>query len=261
MTLEEQIQEISADIDEIKRIIDCITRPRIKQNLESQKCKFEKELTEVQEKLQKQQQQQLQQPQTVAQAEEKTFNASSEPSAARIYTKDISVYAWDQTDKFVKVYVQNLDGVGNIPENQIQCSFEKRGFHLQIQNLKNVNYSLKKISLLYDIQPDQSTCKVKQNMVILSLRKVESKHWECFLKDEKKAPYKPLPKLDPSNQSSENFLNAVEEMYENGDDDTKRAIARAWVESREKMNSFTSGPRNKMKPSILETPDFTIYPP
>jgi hypothetical protein len=36
------------------------------------------------------------------------------------------ISAWDQSDKFVKVYVQNLDGVGNLPPNQIQCSFEKR---------------------------------------------------------------------------------------------------------------------------------------
>jgi hypothetical protein len=34
--------------------------------------------------------------------------------------------AWDQTDKFVKVYVQNLDGVENLPSDQIQCSFEQR---------------------------------------------------------------------------------------------------------------------------------------
>ncbi|CAF1236285.1 unnamed protein product [Rotaria sp. Silwood1] len=145
---------------------------------------IQEELIQLQEKLQKQQQQ------AAAQAEEKAASASALPTATRSYTKDISVYAWDQNDKFVKVYVQNLDGVGNLPENQIQCSFEKSGFHLQIQNLKNINYSLKRTHLLHDIQPDQSTFKVKKDMVILSLRKVESKNWECFLQDEKKAPIK-----------------------------------------------------------------------
>ncbi len=53
----------------------------------------------------------------------------------------------------------------------------------------------------------------------------------------------------------------VEEMYENGDDDTKRAIAKAWVQSREKANTFATEPRRNMGPSILETPDFTLYPP
>ncbi|CAF3894258.1 unnamed protein product [Rotaria magnacalcarata] len=252
---------VSIDIDEIKRVIDQITRPRIKQYLELQQHKFEKELVQLQEKLQKQQQQ------ADAQAAEKAANASASavPTATRSYTKDISVYvlitAWDQTDKFVKIYVQNLDDVGNLPENQIKCSFEKRGFHLQIQNLKNINYSLKRIGLLYEIQPDQSTFKVKKDMIIVSFRKVESKNWECFLQDEKKAPVKPFPKLDNSKDSNESFLNMVEDMYEKGDDDTKRAIAKAWVQSREKMNSVGTEAHNRMNSGIVETPDFTFYPP
>jgi hypothetical protein len=70
-----------------------------------------------------------------------------------------------------------------------------------------------------------------------------------------------LPKLDKSKDSNESLLNAVEEMYENGDDDTKRAIAKAWVQSREKANSLAREPRDKMNSAILETPEFTLYPP
>ena len=38
----------------------------------------------------------------------------------------INILAWDQSDKFIKIYVQNLDGVGNLPNEQIHCSFEDR---------------------------------------------------------------------------------------------------------------------------------------
>ncbi|CAF0849738.1 unnamed protein product [Rotaria sp. Silwood1] len=93
MTLEEQIQEITADIHELKRVIDYTTRPRIKENLELQQRKFEKELVQLQEKLQKQQQQQQEQQQVAAQAEEKSVSASAQSTATRSYTKDISVYA------------------------------------------------------------------------------------------------------------------------------------------------------------------------
>jgi hypothetical protein len=72
---------------------------------------------------------------------------------------------------------------------------------------------------------------------------------------------RPLPNLDKSKDSNESFLNAVEEMYENGDDDTKRAIAKAWVNSREKMNSVPAEQHDKMNSGILKTPDFTFYPP
>lgn len=51
-------------------------------------------------------------------------------------------------------------------------------------------------------------------------------------------------------------------MYENGDDDTKRAIAKAWVQSRDKANSLTPEQRDQMEnPGILRTSDFTLYPP
>jgi hypothetical protein len=49
-------------------------------------------------------------------------------------------------------------------------------------------------------------------------------------------------------------------MYENGDDDTKRAIVKAWVQSREKANTLAKEPRDKMNSSILEMVDFTLYP-
>jgi len=55
-------------------------------------------------------------------------------------------------------------------------------------------------------------------------------------------------------------MNMVEEMYENGDDDTKKAIAKAWVQSREKANSLATEPRDKINSGIIKTPDFTFYP-
>lgn len=72
---------------------------------------------------------------------------------------------------------------------------------------------------------------------------------------------RPLPKLDKSKDSNESFMNMVEEMYEKGDDDTKRAIAKAWVQSREKANAAATEPREKPNPDILRTSDFTFYPP
>ncbi|UJR17746.1 hypothetical protein I4U23_004644 [Adineta vaga] len=254
MTLDEQIQEVSTDIDELKRLIEQTTQPRIIQMLGVHQQKLEKELTQLQEKLQKQQQQAA-----VKAAEQKS---NTLPNPTHSYTKDITVYAWDQSDKFVKVYVQNLDGVGDLPESQIQCSFEKNGFYLQIQNLKNINYSLKRVHLLHDIQPDQSTFKVKKDMVILSLRKVESKNWGSLLKEEKKSALEALPKLDRLRGSNEGFMDAVEEMYENGDDATKRAIAKAWVQSREKANAVANKQEEDSADSgIIRTPEFTFYPP
>ncbi len=72
---------------------------------------------------------------------------------------------------------------------------------------------------------------------------------------------RPVPKLDGSKDSSESFMNMVEGMYENGDDDTKRAIAKAWVQSREKANDFAAKQQDRKDSAILQTPEFTLYPP
>jgi len=73
---------------------------------------------------------------------------------------------------------------------------------------------------------------------------------------------RPIPNIDPSGSSNEKFMNMVEEMYENGDDDMKRAIAKAWTQSREKASALTPEQREQMtNPGILRTSDFTIYPP
>lgn len=56
-------------------------------------------------------------------------------------------------------------------------------------------------------------------------------------------------------------MNAVEEMYEKGDDATKRAIAQAWVKSQDKMNAMRNMPPDDPQSGIVRTPEFTFYPP
>ncbi|CAF0831799.1 unnamed protein product [Rotaria sp. Silwood1] len=230
-SIEQQIQELNADIDEIKKLLTQSNRSRVKQFLEVQQRRLETDLVTLKEK----------QEQNTASAVEKKQSVTVPPSANRSYTKDLTLYAWDQTDKFVKVYVQNLDGVGDLPANQVRCSFEDQGFTLEIANLKNVNYIFKRGRLLHEIKPEQSSYKVKKDMVIVSLAKADSKSWECIFRDEKKAPEKQLPKMDDSKDPGDSLMQLMKNMYETGDDEMKRTIAKAWTESREKMNTGGGG--------------------
>ncbi|CAF0736060.1 unnamed protein product [Rotaria sordida] len=233
---EQQIQELNADIDEIKKLLNQSNRPRVKQFLEIQQRRLETDLITLKEK----------QEQNAASAVEKKPSVTVPSSTSRSYTKEISLYAWDQSDKFVKIYVQNLDGVGDLPAEQVRCSFEDRGFTLEIINLKNVNYLFKRGRLLHDIKPGQSSYKVKKDMVILSLAKADSQNWECIFRDEKKAPEKPVPKMDDSKDPGDSLMQLMKNMYETGDDEMKRTIAKAWTESREKMNVGGGGGGSEM---------------
>lgn len=82
MTLDEQIKEVTTDINEVKRLIDSTDRPRIKQNLELQRQKFEKELSQLEEKQKKAKEEEEQQ--------KATTTTTTTPS--RIQSKDITVY-------------------------------------------------------------------------------------------------------------------------------------------------------------------------
>jgi len=244
---EQQIQELNSDIDEIKRLLGQANRSRVKQFLEVQQRRLETDLITLKEKQEKA---------ATASATEKKPSATVSTAASRSYTKEISLYAWDQSDKFVKIYVQNLDGVGDLPSEQVRCSFEFGGFALEINNLKNVNYSFKRNRLLFDIKPEQSSYKVKKDMVILSLAKSDSKHWECIFRDEKKAPEKSIPKMDDKKDPGDSLMSLMKNMYETGDDDMKRTIAKAWTESREKMNTGGAGGDDAGMPGMPGMPGF-----
>jgi len=239
---DQQINDLTLDINEIKEFVEKSQRSRIKQFLEVQQRKYETDLINLKEK------QRLQQEQAnkaaISPEKSNTASASSTTTTTpnRTYNKDITLYAWDQSDKFVKLYVSNLNGISDLPEDQIKCTFETRGFMLQIQNLNNVNYTFKLQRLLHEIIGEQSSFKVKKDSVVLMLRKKDTKNWECVLQDEKKpAVDKKLPKLDESKDPGDSLMTMMKQMYEEGDDEMKRTITKAWVESREKQASGGGG--------------------
>ena len=46
-----------------------------------------------------------------------------------------------------------------------------------------------------------------------------------------------MPKMDDAKDPGDSLMQMMKNMYETGDDDMKRTIAKAWTESREKMNT------------------------
>ncbi|CAF0845884.1 unnamed protein product [Didymodactylos carnosus] len=233
MSFDQQIQDLNLDIDEIKKFHEQSQRPRIKQFLEIQLRKYQTELLSLKEKQQQQNDNKTGEKAVSAQA-------SATTSTNRSYNKDITLYAWDQSDKFVKLYVQDLNGVSNLAEDQIKCTFEQRGFQLEINNLNNVNYTFKLRKLLNEILPNESSYKLKKDSVVIMLRKKDPKQWECVIQDDKKADKK-LPKMDDRKDPGDSLMNMMKQMYDEGDDEMKRTIAKAWTESREKMNTGGGG--------------------
>ncbi|XP_043911876.1 calcyclin-binding protein [Protopterus annectens] len=73
-------------------------------------------------------------------------------------------------------------------------------------------------------------------MVLVMCRKKKSdQKWEYLTQVEKQSKDREKPKLDSDADPSEGLMNVLKKIYEEGDDEMKRTITKAWVESREKQ--------------------------
>jgi calcyclin binding protein len=72
-------------------------------------------------------------------------------------------------------------------------------------------------------------------MITVLLRKKKSDTWACVTEKDFKVKEKNKPKLDESADPQESLMTMMKQMYEQGDDEMKRSISKAFVESREKQ--------------------------
>ena len=63
------------------------------------------------------------------------------------------------------------------------------------------------------------------------LAKAERGRWAGLKPAE---PAKSVPKMDDNADPSAGLMSMMKQMYDDGDDDMKRTIAKAWTESRDK---------------------------
>ncbi|GJQ74517.1 hypothetical protein Trydic_g21384 [Trypoxylus dichotomus] len=157
----------------------------------------------------------------------------------KCYLVTLNNYAWDQSNKFVKFYV-TLQKVHTLPVENITCTFTNKSLELNVKGLENKDYVLKINKLLYVINPDESTWKVKTDMVIINAAKKDHNEWSHVTEIEKRASdsKKLAPEAEKSDDPSEGLLNIVKNMYQQGDDELKRTITKAWTESLSKGPAF-----------------------
>lgn len=73
-------------------------------------------------------------------------------------------------------------------------------------------------------------------MITLSLVKNSSLTWTDLIK--KKKEVKKTPDLDDNVDPAAGIMNLMRQMYEDGDDEMKRTIAKAWAEGRDKNSGM-----------------------
>ena len=157
-------------------------------------------------------------------------------SSQKYYEVKLNNYGWDQTTTTMKLYV-TLKDVHQLPKEAITCNFTEKSFDLHVLGLNNKNYSLTINNLCEDIDSDKSNVKTKVDMVIISLAKKVAKYWSHVTSVEKRlkeSKTSSVPDMSEDNDPGTSLMNLMKKMYQEGDDEIKKTIAKAWTETQEK---------------------------
>ncbi|XP_057713774.1 calcyclin-binding protein [Corythoichthys intestinalis] len=218
MDLTEQINQLEADLLELGSLVEKAERTRVQEVLKQEQKKVEKEIAV---KRQQKEQQARRQADPVA-------------SSKAAYTVKITNYAWDQSEKFVKIYL-TLKNVHNIPSEKVEVNFTERSFSVLVKELDGKNHQMTVLNLLYPIDEQNSSTKIKTDMVLIMCKKKATKKWEYLTTVEKQAKDKDKPTpADDNADPSEGLMSMLKKIYSEGDDEMKRTINKAWSESQEK---------------------------
>jgi len=152
---------------------------------------------------------------------------------------DGEVEEWKSIDKFyysdsgydkptVTVYI-DLPGVG-ASKDRVDCKFSEQKFDLQIRDHNGVNYRMIKEPLEKDIVPEKCKTVVKKNQIKLKLRKKKGEYsFETWTRlTAKGGKRKDFSKEDPN----KSLMSMMKDMYDEGDDNTKKMIGEAMLKSR-----------------------------
>ncbi|XP_041659470.1 calcyclin-binding protein [Cheilinus undulatus] len=217
MDLTEQINQLEADLQELGSLLEKAERKRVQELLKQEQKKVEKELA-----VKRQQKEQ--------QARREANPASSSKTT---YTVKITNYAWDQSEKFIKIYL-TLKDVHKIPLENVEVNFTEGSFSVLVKELDGKNHQMTVLNLLCPIDEKESYKKIKTDMVLVMCRKQSMKKWDCLTKVEKQSKEKDKPSFDDSADPSEGLMSMLKKIYSEGDDEMKRTINKAWTESQEK---------------------------
>lgn len=217
MDLTGQINQLEADLQELGSLLEKAERKRVQELLKQEQKKVEKELA------------------TKRQQKEQQARREADPSSASkaAYTVKITSYAWDQSEKFVKIYLA-LKDVHKIPSENVEVNFTERSFSVLVKDLDGKNHQMTVLNLLYPIDEKDSHKKIKTDMVLIMCKKQATKKWDCLTTVEKRSKEKDKPTMEDNADPSDGLMTMLKKIYSEGDDEMKRTINKAWTESQEK---------------------------
>ncbi|XP_068159018.1 calcyclin-binding protein [Drosophila tropicalis] len=161
--------------------------------------------------------------------------AGGSTQQAKRYLHDLTDYGWDQSPKFVKLFI-TLNGVQNCTEDAVTVNYTPSSLQLYVRDLNGKDFGITVNNLLHPIDVEKSYRKIKTDMVAIYLKKAqEGENWDVLTAIQKRLKQKQDSEMSKSSDNPESgLINMMKKMYNDGDSKTKQMIAKAWTESQEK---------------------------
>lgn len=153
---------------ELETFIGQAKRQRNIDALSLQKKRIETEITNLREQLAK----------SDASKPTSAF-ANSTSAQPKRYESEITSFAWDQSDKFVKFFVA-LDGVRPDDDAKVTVKFTANSIRLSVADVQNKDYKFEVNNLLQNIDVDKSYRKVKTNSIAIYAKKSQEGESDDF---------------------------------------------------------------------------------
>uniref|UniRef100_A0A6B2G2M2 Calcyclin-binding protein (Trinotate prediction) n=1 Tax=Myxobolus squamalis TaxID=59785 RepID=A0A6B2G2M2_MYXSQ len=146
--------------------------------------------------------------------------------------KKLKNYGWDQTDSAIKFYI-------TIPKpfekNDVQVEVTDKSVKIVVKT-DTEKYELQISQLFGTVLSDKYQLKTKGLEVGVTLTKEKSGKWECLCaSDVKPKPQTPDLGMDKDADPGSGIMKMMQKMYNEGDDEMKRTIQKAWTQSQDKQ--------------------------
>ena len=208
--------ELKLDIEEINNLLQHATRQRIKDVLGLEIRRLQTELMKLDDG---------------NKVTSTSANAVSNVSD-KCYEVKLNNYGWDQSSSRLTLYI-TLKDVHQLPKEAVICNFTEKSLDLRVLKLDNKNYRLTINDLCEEIDAEQSNVRVKTDTVIINLFKKVAKNWSHVTAVEKRIKElkkNMVPNIGDDTDPGAGLMNVVKKMYQEGNDEMKKTIAKAWTE-------------------------------
>nr|CAB3474303.1 unnamed protein product [Digitaria exilis] len=200
-------EELRLELDELRQLEGLAKRPRVQSLLAN-------EIRNVEAKLAK----------ATAPVPEPQAAASAPPARPGLNYVTLGSFSWDQDTDKIRIYVF-LEGV---EQEKVETDFKPMSVDIKLHDVKGKNYRCAIPKLNKEIVPEKCKVLVKPSKVVITLCKASKGNWvDLYYKEDK---FK--PSMDKEKDPMSGIMDLMKNMYEEGDEDMKRTIAKAWSDAR-----------------------------